>query len=309
MQTDGRRKTKGGRSEPRTRYPSHVAASRLVVVEENLSRKKWETRSATPAQSLFEAHEEKLHDGASEAEQLVHVISIKDRRLELEGKPGRSRQQLYSINLDATLTVMTKQKFVTKPPNNTEWVRRPGHRSPLAMLESRAAKSRQAQLLEPIRWFNFLNSLHCCFWTTGTVSYFTLKLVSVHLEVRCARPSSELTTFSFSPFSEVLRMKSPAENMSALCFFLSVVAEGLPIHLPKDSALCFLLLSLVSAQLLLVVCARFSLRARGRQHEPGLLILKMVSLRSQGCNLNHCFIFLQVVFQVHSLKRETLLSP
>ena len=105
----------------------------------------------TPAQSLFEAHEEKLHDGASEAEQLVHVISIKDRRLQLEGKPGRSREQLCSINLDAALAVLSKQKFVTKPPNNTEelrkkdpivgpcsqWVqmRQPSNRSPLTILE------------------------------------------------------------------------------------------------------------------------------------------------------------------------------
>ena len=77
--------------------------------------------SRLPAQSHFEAFEQRLTDGTMTAELLSHVLFVAEEKEHKEKRPDRARQ--VGIHLDSTLTIQTRRRFVSSPPNNTEELR------------------------------------------------------------------------------------------------------------------------------------------------------------------------------------------
>ena len=74
-----------------------------------------------PAQSYFEAYEEKLQDGLLYPETLAQVISLAEENKQKSLKPEMSRQM--GLHLDNTLTIQTKRRFISSMPATIEELR------------------------------------------------------------------------------------------------------------------------------------------------------------------------------------------
>ena len=74
-----------------------------------------------PAQSYFEAYEEKLQDGLLYPETLARVISLAEENKQKSLKPEMSRQM--GLHLDNTLTIQTKRRFISSMPGTIEELR------------------------------------------------------------------------------------------------------------------------------------------------------------------------------------------
>ena len=67
-----------------------------------------------PAQSYFEAFEEKLSDGTLRAESLNQVVSVAEQE-EQESKKAEPQRHM-SLHLDGQLSIQTKRRFVSASP-------------------------------------------------------------------------------------------------------------------------------------------------------------------------------------------------
>ena len=77
-----------------------------------------------PAQSYFEAHEEKLADGLLYHETLAQGISLAEENKQKAMKPVMSRRM--GLHLGTALTIQTKHRFISSMPNTIEELRRIG---------------------------------------------------------------------------------------------------------------------------------------------------------------------------------------
>ena len=77
--------------------------------------------NTSPAQSYYEAFEEKLADGELQAETLAHVLDIHEEETPRALKPEPSRQ--VGLHLDATLTIQTCRRYMSTMPTTTEELR------------------------------------------------------------------------------------------------------------------------------------------------------------------------------------------
>ena len=77
--------------------------------------------SKLPGQSYFEAFEEKLASGELKAETLAQVISEAEEQEQRKSKPEPSRH--LGINLDASLVIQTRRRYLTSMPQNSEHLR------------------------------------------------------------------------------------------------------------------------------------------------------------------------------------------
>ena len=76
--------------------------------------------SRLPAQSYYEAYEEKLANTTWRAETLAHVTSLQEEKQKaLRPEPSRS----VGIHLDSSLSIQTQRRFVAKMPTNIEDLR------------------------------------------------------------------------------------------------------------------------------------------------------------------------------------------
>lgn len=74
-----------------------------------------------PAQSYFEAFEEKLSDGHLKAETLAQVVSVAEQD-EQESRKAEPQRHM-SLHLDGQLTIQTKKRFMSSTPSNPEELR------------------------------------------------------------------------------------------------------------------------------------------------------------------------------------------
>ena len=74
-----------------------------------------------PAQSYYEAYEEKLANTTWRAETLAHVISLHEEEKQKALRPEPSRS--VGIHLDSSLSIQTQRRFMAKMPTNTEELR------------------------------------------------------------------------------------------------------------------------------------------------------------------------------------------
>ena len=77
--------------------------------------------SCLPAQSYYEAFEEKLADGQLGAETLAQVISFAEEEHQRAQKPEPSRH--LGLHLDSTLTIQTRRRYISSAPTSTEELR------------------------------------------------------------------------------------------------------------------------------------------------------------------------------------------
>ena len=77
--------------------------------------------SCLPAQSYYEAFEEKLADGQLGAETLAQVISFAEEEHQRSQKPEPSRH--LGLHLDSTLTIQTRRRYISSAPTSTEELR------------------------------------------------------------------------------------------------------------------------------------------------------------------------------------------
>ena len=77
--------------------------------------------SKLPGQSYFEAFGEKLASGELKAETLAQVISETEEEEQRKLKPEASRH--LGINLDASLMIQTRRRYLSAMPQNTEQLR------------------------------------------------------------------------------------------------------------------------------------------------------------------------------------------
>ena len=77
--------------------------------------------SKLPAQSYYEAFQEKLSEGSLAAETLAQVISASEEENQKKNKPEPSRQ--LGLNLDSTLTIQTRRRYIASMPANFEELR------------------------------------------------------------------------------------------------------------------------------------------------------------------------------------------
>ena len=77
--------------------------------------------SKLPAQSYYEAFQEKLSEGSLAAETLAQVISASEEENQKKNKPESSRQ--LGLNLDSTLTIQTRRRYIASMPANFEELR------------------------------------------------------------------------------------------------------------------------------------------------------------------------------------------
>ena len=77
--------------------------------------------SKLPAQSYFEAFQEKLSEGSMAAETLAQVISANEEETQKKNKPEPSRQ--LGLNLDSTVTIQTRRRYIASMPANFEELR------------------------------------------------------------------------------------------------------------------------------------------------------------------------------------------
>ena len=77
--------------------------------------------SKLPGQSHFEAFEKKLASGELKAETLAQVISETEEEEQRKLKPEPSRH--LGINLDASLMIQTRRRYLSAMPQNTEQLR------------------------------------------------------------------------------------------------------------------------------------------------------------------------------------------
>ena len=66
---------------------------------------------SVPSQSCYESFEEKILDGQLSAETLTHVVSLFEEDIQKASRPEPSRQ--LGLNLDATLTIQTRRRYVS----------------------------------------------------------------------------------------------------------------------------------------------------------------------------------------------------
>ena len=74
-----------------------------------------------PAQSYFEAFEEKLSDGNLRAESLTQVVSVAEQE-EQESKKAEPQRHM-SLHLDGQLSIQTKRRFTSSAPTTPEQLR------------------------------------------------------------------------------------------------------------------------------------------------------------------------------------------
>ena len=77
--------------------------------------------SRLPAQSYFDGFEERLSDGSMIAEPLTHVVSMLEEQKMKAQKPEPART--LGINLDSSLTIQTRRRYVSAMPSNFEELR------------------------------------------------------------------------------------------------------------------------------------------------------------------------------------------
>ena len=77
--------------------------------------------SRLPAQSYYEAYEEKLANTTWRAETLAHVTSLQEEEKHKALRPEPSRS--VGIHLDSSLSIQTQRRFVAKMPTNIEDLR------------------------------------------------------------------------------------------------------------------------------------------------------------------------------------------
>ena len=77
--------------------------------------------SKLPGQSYFEAFEEKLASGELKAETLAQVISESEEEEQRKLKPEPSRH--LGINLNTSLMIQTRRRYLSAMPQNTEQLR------------------------------------------------------------------------------------------------------------------------------------------------------------------------------------------
>ena len=74
--------------------------------------------SRLPAQSYFEAYEERLANTTWKAETLAHVVSLQEEESQKALRPEPSRS--VGIHLDSSLSIQTQRRFMAKMPTNVE---------------------------------------------------------------------------------------------------------------------------------------------------------------------------------------------